>query len=308
MDSAYRPIETYSPIVTPPRDHLMAILRAYIDDSNHPKSPGHSALVFAGFVADLDQWKKFETLWQSALDQAHVPYFHLKEFGKKDGIYKHLKENSELEIKFISNLIEAISKTVQFCVSSAILLEDLRAFNKQHGLNLNEHAMAVYGSIVDLRLRFHTENIEIVFDKFDKSVSRIAMGMDYARTDVEGNFRVDGLTPKPLKNTESFKTVLPLQAADFIAGELRKYLQDRRGWQLPKVNQRGQRQVELSYFQWWGEYFLENNKPPIERGSYVALLEALKKSEGSGPVGYIWDTHLFEQALSRHPNGWVDSA
>jgi len=278
----------------------MAALRAYFDDSNDPRDKRHAILVMGGYVANLDQWKEFETLWQAALDEAQVPYFHLKEFGDKNGIYRDLKANPEREREFVRSMVKAITSTVQFCPVTAIRLDELREFNKHHNLNLDAHSLAVYGCVIELRRKYSDEDIEVVFDRFDKSTSRIEIGMGYARSDIAGDLKVNGFTRIPLQKDESFKRVLPLQAADLISGEIRKFQEERKTWQPPTAIGRTPRQIQLSYLQWWGEQYVQHGKPTRERKSYVALMEP----EETAPSGYLWDKLIFDEVLSRHPNGW----
>jgi hypothetical protein len=72
-----RPFETFSALLFPPEDQLMAILRAYLDDSGSPDDPAHSFLTIAGYVAEVGNWKRFERRWQKKLDRAEVPYLHI---------------------------------------------------------------------------------------------------------------------------------------------------------------------------------------------------------------------------------------
>ncbi len=61
------------------------MLTAYIDDSG-THNGSHNA-VMAGYWAGVNQWKRFEQVWNSVLRSESVPYFHAKDFWfrKEDG-------------------------------------------------------------------------------------------------------------------------------------------------------------------------------------------------------------------------------
>ena len=59
----------------------MAIIRGYFDDSGEEIDPQHKACSLFGYIADGNSWPGFETKWQKALDDAGMPYFHMKEFA-----------------------------------------------------------------------------------------------------------------------------------------------------------------------------------------------------------------------------------
>lgn len=153
----------------------MVLLRAYLDDSGSPTQQGNDTLVIGGYVSDVGGWRYFEELWKAALDRAEVPYFHMKEFGNPNGLYNHLKDGAEKEKEFIGSLVDAILSSIHFTPISAIKLSELAKFNATHGLKLDPYALAIYGCLVKLRREYRGEEIEIVFDRFDKSVSRVVI-------------------------------------------------------------------------------------------------------------------------------------
>jgi hypothetical protein len=81
-----------------------------------------------------------------------------------------------------------------------------------------------------LRGKYPHEEIEIIIDRIDKPHKRVGLAKEYSNTDTYANLKGDLLPILPIEKTDSFKTVLPIQAADFLAWELRKTSEDRKRW------------------------------------------------------------------------------
>jgi hypothetical protein len=63
-----------SAINTLPEDHLMVLLKAYLDDSGAPHG-GHTFMTIAGYVADVTGWTHFEQRWRPSLHGAEFLIF-----------------------------------------------------------------------------------------------------------------------------------------------------------------------------------------------------------------------------------------
>jgi hypothetical protein len=214
-------------------------------------------------------------------------------------IYEHLKKDAERQAGFFADLAQCVKDNTVFCVTSTVKLPDLRKFNEDTGLQLDAYAFGLYGCIIDLREKYPDEQIEIVIDKIDTPYKRAGLADQYARTDTYRDLKVDLLPIVPLKDSESFKNVLPIQAADFLAWELRKVSEDRKNW-VPSDEARNSREgVNADYRQWAAEYEREHGRRPRQRKSGYALQDARL------PKGYIWDLHNIRAAHTvRHKNGW----
>src|SRR6185369_16743095 len=150
----------------------------------------------AGFVAPLDQWALFEADWRRLLDEYGIPYLHMKEFGNPQSlIYRDIKADPARERQFIADVTQTIHRTVTGDIGCTVLLDDLRAFNAKHGLNLDPYALAIYVCLLKLRCYYQTQEIDIVADRFDRSMSRIETGLNYGRSDRSNPVLADLFTP-----------------------------------------------------------------------------------------------------------------
>jgi Protein of unknown function (DUF3800) len=295
-----RPIENLHFLVSPSWDALMATLKVYSDDSGDENDPQHSFVAVAGYVSTVEKWPRFELEWNEILVGYEVPYLHMREWVNKDSkIYKHLKDDDERQASFFGDLAQCVKDNTVFSVNSVVKLADLREFNIESGLQLDAYAFGLYGCIVELREKCPDDEIEIIIDKIDKRYKRAGLADQYARTDTFADLKPDLLPIMPLAKSDSFKTVLPIQAADFLAWELRKVSEDRKGW-IPSEESRASRDgVNADYWQWAAQYEREHGKKPRQRKSGYALQDARP------PKGYIWDLYNIRAAHTiRHKNGW----
>jgi len=279
----------------------MAILRAYLDDSGDATNLDHAFMTVAGYLADEDGWRHFERRWKEELDRAEVPYLHMREFGDRNGIFQHIKQNIVEEADFVASLKGVIYESVSFCTQTTIRLKDLREFNRRRNLQLDPYALAIYGCLLGLRREYPNDEIEVVVDRFERSSMRVEMGLDYARSDRKEDLRVDLFTPVPLQKHESFKEILPLQAADFVAWEMRKACEDRKSWNITPEDRSSTNALLESYEKWFQEHLETFKRPPRERKSFLELRE----SPVLMPKGFILDYTNLEEIFTRHPQGWA---
>jgi hypothetical protein len=153
-----------------------------------------------------------------------------------------------------------------------------------------------------LRAKFPDDEIEIVIDKIDKPYKRAGLAEQYARTDTYANLKCDLLPILPLQKDESFKTIIPIQAADFLAWELRKSSEDRKTWEPSEASHSSREGVNEDYWKWAREFETANGRKPRQRKSGYALQDAQL------PKGYLWDfVNISAASTIRHKNGWGDS-
>lgn len=130
----------------------MAIVKAYLDDSGTPEDPQHTFLTVAGYVAEQGQWEEFEEDWLAALDEAKVPYLHMREFSNRDSeVYRELRADRLRHLNFMLDAVQVIADHIHYSVQTTIRLSDIQAFNVKRDVEIDPLAFAVYGCILQLR-------------------------------------------------------------------------------------------------------------------------------------------------------------
>ncbi len=288
-----------SPRNPPPGNALMGIFKVYVDDSGDAPDPQHSVVSVAGYVSDVEHWSRFESQWLDVLQDHNVPYLHMKEWWDREGIYKEIKKDKDREANFFASLVRVIEENTTYCVSASIKLDDLRRFNAEAYLNLDTYSFALYACMIELRVGYPDEDIEIVIDKITKPYKRIGMAKRYAEMDTYADLKPSTISILPLEKEDSFKTILPIQAADFMAWELRKICDERKNW-VPEDGVRGSLEsVNADYHRWAEDFASKHDRRPRQRLSARGLERATPHK------GYIWDYYNIRAADTfRHPHGW----
>lgn len=98
----------------------MTAYTTYLDDSGTPNQG--RLLVVAGWVAKVEQWKKFEESWRAILDDDGIDYFHMTEFTHSVKQFaKGWKADESRRQGFLRKLILTIQLRVRVSVSCACL-------------------------------------------------------------------------------------------------------------------------------------------------------------------------------------------
>jgi hypothetical protein len=271
---------------------LVTILRAYLDDSRN--GPW---VTIGGCLAFLDAWERFEPLWQQHLDAFGVPWLHMKQFNNPDPAakpYGHLKgDNQSRSVEFMAASEAIINEHSHQHPGCSVRVPDLEAFNAKYGLQLDPYSLAIYGCIIRMR-RLHTDPIQLVIDRFDKAQSRTERALGYAASDCGENLMARDFTTTHLGGAESFRTILPMQAADFVAYETCKYRSERTDMILSPEIRENPDLMSLAIRKW------EDKNKPRDRKSF----QALRDGAAFRVRHFTWETYDLEQLRERHPNGW----
>ncbi len=113
--------------------------------------------------------------------------------------------------------------------------------------------------------------------------------------------KVGSFTIEPLGESDSFRNILPIQAADFTAYEIRKHCEEHKTFNPPEEMRVLGEPLNTAYLEWEIDFRRHNNdRPPRSRMS-ARMLSAWPPARG-----YIWDKTLIMGAhVSRHKNGWT---
>jgi hypothetical protein len=297
----------------PPGDWIMAVLKGFFDESGKDHNPETSVCSFAGYVMDTAVWPLFEDRWRAVLKEFDVPYLHMKEFGRRNerdepaGPYAKWasKEGEAEKIKFFKALISTIEGCAPFGFGSAVVLPALRLFNAEKNLSLDAYSLGLYGCLLELSEQFPDTPIELILDSFDGAHTKIAMAEGYAKTDsyyplLREHLKQYIITTLPEKVT--FKCVLPIQAADFAAYEVRKSIEAKKEW-FTEIKPRVEpKDWIMSLLLWTANK--ARGKPVafpggLERKSFVSLSNATRVE------GIVWDYHALNAAHRARNGAWA---
>jgi hypothetical protein len=277
---------------------MVAALSGSFDDSQDGE--GKDLWVVAGYVGYASQWDHFERLWKAALDRHEVPYFHMKEMNDPAGPFaKWLppQDHKDEVIAFFKDLVAAILKCMLFMTSSAVWIRDLERFNQDTGLAIEAYPLAAYTCMMNMAIQYSRLPITAVFDRANQIQSKLDKARAYAKADHRVTIAFDSIAIFPLQEPLTVRDVPALQAADFIAWELRKEHYKMREWQLSN------RPLTDRLTQWWD--YLEwtrqlTGSDPVLRRSLNALIE-----NNSRVRGLVWDYQQLEDANKAKGGVWI---
>lgn len=198
---------------------------AYMDESGTHDGSEFASL--AGYVNHSDSWAEFEEAWKAVLTRYCVEEFHMTDFENRHGEFDWRNywflPDEKLRHPFIRELIAALDPPKRFRVGCTISIRD-------------------YHDIVPEQLKPSYHPYYFLFAKCIEQLWRVSLLMLPPREQLGFVFdrrlgfegRADSIYLALKKHFqysekmaaiqfESSKTIIPLQAADLIAYEYRKY-------------------------------------------------------------------------------------
>jgi hypothetical protein len=269
----------------PSGHHIMVILKAYMDNSGEEDDPQHKVCSLAGYITTAKKWRKFDKLWKQTLIMYKVPYLHMKEFAPNIGPFEKFKDHEKDRRQFIQSLVDIMEETHLRGIMSVIRLGDFRKFIKDKGLNIDAYSFNLYACMSIIAATWQNKPIEIIIDRINKPGRMIDKAMEYIETDVYWVGRTNYIQLSPLPKGITFREIVPIQAADFLAWEIRKLIDSREEWYNkfkigddPKA---------------WNESMIDWSKQRgiNTRKSYAIL------SKQTIPYGFVWD---YKELCSLH--------
>jgi hypothetical protein len=249
---------------------IMAVISGYFDDSRMDSY----VLTLAGIIGDADQWSNFEHKWAILLRKHDVPYLHMKEMMRPNSPFgKWLPRDAhkeEVDNLFI-DVVGAINGSGFHTYSTTVRLLDLENFNKKFSLQCKAYSLAAYGCMTLIHKAYPAQLISLVFDHCDKIDNYLKIAKRYAKGDTTFPGIIDHIVPIPLPKQCLAKNVRPIQAADFMAWELRKHhIKQAEWWEQAELPETWETRFE-DFKRWSREKFGSNLPPPRK------TLEAIAK-------------------------------
>jgi hypothetical protein len=216
----------------------------------------------------------------------------MREMAKPNGAFKKWLPPEEHEtevINFFKDLVGAISKCNLRKISSAVWLGDLERFNTENCLALEPYPLATYSCLVRLSQEYDELPMTVIFDHVEKVDDKLRKARAYIDSDVK--FRPLGglcnnIAANPLQKCLTSRDVPALQAADFIAWEMRKALLQMKPWQSLPDRPLNDREAQWNHYLEWTRQTTGRN--PLLRKSLDALLAKNKSAS------IVWDRHQLE--------------
>jgi hypothetical protein len=222
----------------------------YFDDAG---GEDHGFTAVAGWVSTLDRWRQFDTEWERMLQAHTVPYLNMKACAHFKRPYEHWKDAPQSRVDFLSDACRIIADTALYGFASVVPHSLFSAMNAQYMLREyvgNPYALAGITCANKARYWAQRENpsgpLEFIFH--DGTAKRGHLSQLMKR---------EGL-PEPI-----FRAALPgglvapvtqIQAADFLAYEMRKLTADDPSEMRPIEQHR----MTLRKLAWvkadWGDY------------------------------------------------------
>ena len=229
------------------------MLTAYFDESC---SKGFT--VICGWVASVDEWDNFEVDWTLFLISYDVPYFHMNEFAHSTGPFAKWKDTPHFRKRFLRDAWDIIRRRTRggfVCSVQDVLFNRINRFYKLREKFPSHYALAGRECIRWAH--------DYAGDLCEKEVRCI---FDDGGPDKGGLLRSASIEPKlpnpmfePSRDVRDRKRgvrkgIVQIQAADFLAYEVRKYIVGhaliRSGQRLPRAPlwMFGQRRPDRKFF------------------------------------------------------------
>lgn len=208
-------------------------IEQWTDDEGKP----HRFTFVCGYVASVEQWEGFGAEWRQYLDSYEVADFHLTDYCHSAGEFKKwkdkefdptrakfMKDASALVCKFARyGFVAGISDSVFQHVNERYMIEE--SFGDPYGLVGRECADLARSR----RSKFYSKesNLEYVFEDGGPDKHGLIRAMKKLKPAFPDPIFKPGKNWKPSpKYPDGRKAVVQLQAADYLAYEVRKIFTD----------------------------------------------------------------------------------
>jgi hypothetical protein len=219
----------------------------------------HGFIVVAGWLATFKKWGEFTSEWnQQLLASFDIPYFHMKEFAQSTGPFKSWKGDEPKRARFMERAAGIIGNYVERGVSCIVPFDSFQKVNAIY------HLDTAVGVPYSLAGRTCVARTSVIIGR-EKDANYIFDDGDEGRGELMRVLERDGYS-LPIfrpsrdrlgKDGQKIRGVVPLQAADFAAYEMRKVYRDdpQESWPLEKYRKSLHALAALrSEEEDWGKY------------------------------------------------------
>lgn len=202
----------------------MAMFHTYHDTSGSAKdSP---TLVTTGLIASEASWRRFERAWREMLERFCIPYIHMSELAPGNSPFLHIEENPEDKKRLIRCMVRIVSKHT-FPVFASLDVGAFNSLDEEYGMT--EYFGGPFSSCAAVAVKAG-----------DRWLSETHSGYKVMHYHERGEKGSDGvgklmrlleaedieLQPLRKKAKSTGEWLIPFQACDFIAWEIRRAAKD----------------------------------------------------------------------------------
>jgi hypothetical protein len=215
----------------------MLMLKAYLDDAGKSNDPQEQICCIAGCLSPLKAWEELEQEWQQVLARFDAPYLHMKEYAQFKGPFAKWRDDHSTRKAFLSSLIDIMDKHVLSVIGTTVPIEAYSRLTERQKKGVPDpyfmclqqtlHAAGSSAFAENMAPRSlqvpdprRVEKVQIIFsrqDEFKSKADALYEAMQESATigPMLGDF-----------NWASFRDIIPLQAADLVAYEMKRFAGD----------------------------------------------------------------------------------
>lgn len=215
----------------------------------------HGFIVVAGYLSTFEGWNAFTGEWNKLLAIYDVPYFHMKKFSQfKEPFDGDRWKDESRRARFLSSAAAIIADHVEQGFASAV---DFEPFDKVNAIYRLDDAAGVPYALAGRTCaakasRFGARSADTTYTFDDGDEGR----GDLMRVMARDGYSLPIFRPSrdQVKKGQKVKGVVPLQAADFAAYEIRKVYKDDPDEEWPLVKYRKSLRALAGVPSDWGRY------------------------------------------------------
>jgi Protein of unknown function (DUF3800) len=223
----YSPVRHLASAIFPfsDRHKYMLMLTGYFDETGHSKDPTQRIVGMGGLLAPASKWETFESKWKRALREFDIPYFHMKEFAHSTDVFEDWKGREIIRRKLFGKLIKAMESAYPIPVGATVPKDIYAAtYNQYPGFPKDEpyrHTLDLcVAGVIGLRGAMgsldESEKVAVVFSQHQEFRNHVLRYYEKITKELDP-FRI--ISPVSFAD---MRDLVPLQAADIVAYELKK--------------------------------------------------------------------------------------
>jgi len=197
------------------------MLRVYWDESGHSKDPACQYLGMGGVVAPAAGWDRFEKSWAAALVEFGAPFFHASALEHNEKPYRDKATwTPSRKLAFTARMASCIAEAGPTVVGATLHMSAWRALSEADQAPLVDPWFCCLQECVRLSVVcavVEHETIATVFSQQEEFRDKALLLWNQITQRKDGGYERLGAFVM-----DDMRTLLPLQAADFVVYEMVK--------------------------------------------------------------------------------------